>query len=368
MNILIIDNSTAFTGALKCALSEAQLLSGQHRVCFLLPTGSQAVSIVAEKGFEVFTLPMREIRKSPQALLQYPVYLLANTFRLRKLVQQQRIDLVQCNDFYNLLGPMLKMLGTGVRLFTYVRFLPAVMPGPLRKLWTTMAQRHADRVIAVSQAVLHQLPPHPKNVCVYDPVFLAEKHPAPVIEAKDQIHCLYLGNYIPGKGQEQALEAFMEARKANPRLHLRFVGGDMGLAKNQAFKASLQRRVSEAGLESVVQFDGFAADVELAIKQADIVLNFSEAESFSMTCLEAAFYGVPLIATRCGGPEEIIDEGNTGLLVPVKDIAAMTQAIITLAGDLALRQRFSQASRRFVRQKFDTDLYLRQMNLLLNPS
>ena len=55
----------------------------------------------------------------------------------------------------------------------------------------------------------------------------------------------------------------------------------------------------------VVHFDGFAANTEVAMKGHDMVLNFSEAESFSLTCLDALYYGVPLIATDCGGPAEL---------------------------------------------------------------
>jgi len=82
------------------------------------------------------------------------------------------------------------------------------------------------------------------------------------------------------------------------------------------------------------------------------VLNFSEAESFSLTCLDALYYGVPLIASDCGGPAELFETGKSGILVPNRDVAAMADAIVALAADADLRQRFSKASRIFVRQKF----------------
>ena len=106
------------------------------------------------------------------------------------------------------------------------------------------------------------------------------------------------------------------------------------------------------GLAGVVQFEGFAADTEAAMKAHDIILNFSEAESFSLTCLDALYYGVPLIVSDCGGPAELFEAGKSGLLVPNRDVLAMADAMVELAGNETMRRQFSAASRLFVRQKF----------------
>ena len=126
----------------------------------------------------------------------------------------------------------------------------------------------------------------------------------------------------------------------------------MGLAKNQAFRQQLEATARQTGWAAAVRFEGFAADVEAIIKEADILLNFSESESFSLTCLDALYYGTPLIASDCGGPAELFDSGCSGLLVPNRDVAAMSAAISRLAADAGLRAQFATAGRAFVRQKF----------------
>jgi glycosyltransferase involved in cell wall biosynthesis len=88
------------------------------------------------------------------------------------------------------------------------------------------------------------------------------------------------------------------------------------------------------------------------MKAADIVLNFSESESFSLTCLDALFFGTPLIASDCGGPAELFEHERSGLLVPNRDVLAMSAAIVQLAASADTRQRFAEAGRYFVRQKF----------------
>lgn len=368
LKILIIDNSVAYTGAFKCALNEAEMLSDdQHHFTFILHDHSNLKKVVKEHGYTVHNLHMIEISKSLPIILAYPFMLLWNTIVLLKIIRDEEVDIIQVNDFYNLLGAMAKLFGFKGKLITYVRFLPSVMPGPLRKFWIKMANRFSHKVIAVSDAVLEQLPANSKTIRIYDPVMLKEEHPVKTYKKEEEpVKMLYLANFIKGKGQDYAIEAFAIAYKKHKKITLHLAGGDMQLEKNIEYREDLEQRVSELGLTEVVTFAKFSADVESEIKKADIVLNFSDAESFSMTCLEAAFYGTALIATKCGGPEEIISQGETGLLVPVKDINAMANAMITLANDANLREQYAIAGKNYVRNKFSTQEYLQQIKTVIN--
>lgn len=366
MNILIIDNSVDFTGAFKCAVSEADLLSDKHNFVFVIGYKSKLKKHLEEKGYKVYQLHLVEIKKSIPILLIYPIMLLKNTFTLLHILKTENIALVQVNDFYNLLGAFAKKFGYKGKLFTYVRFLPSVMPGILRKLWVKQGLKHSDKMVAVSDAVLKQLPKNEKAIKLYDPIKLSESLPSKEYKETKEVNILYLSNYIRGKGQDAAVEAFKIAYKKCPTLRLTFVGGDMGLAKNADFKQELIDTCNAAGLSDVVSFKAFNPNVEEEIKAADIVLNFSEAESFSMTCLEAAFYGTPLIATRCGGPEEIIDDGKTGITVPVKDTEAMTSAILSLANNFELRKQYAIEGKKYVAEKFSIDNYRKEFDQLTN--
>ena len=353
----------AFTGAFKCALNEAMLLSHSHKFVFVLPQKSDLKPILEEKGFTVHLLPIVEIKKSFPVLLSYLPSLYGNTRRLLKIIEQENIEVVQVNDFYNMLGVMLKRNGFSGKLLYYVRFLPSVMPGFLRNLWLGAEQQHADNIIAVSDAVLKQLPASAKILRIYDPVQLTEVLPPKEEKGKDTVDILYLSNYIRGKGQDHALDAFALAYKQNNALRLKFTGGDMGLGKNTAFRTELETKAKQLGLP--VTFASFNANVEEEIKAADIMLNCSDAESFSMTCLEAAFYGTALIATRCGGPEEIIEDKQTGLLVPIGDVTEICDAILTLANNPAVRKQYAGAGRSYVRTKFAPGNFMRQFESLL---
>ena len=355
--ILLVDNSQAVTGALNALRHATNPLRDRFDFAYVLPTGSTGRAVLEADGYRVHELPFVEISRRPGDLLRYLPMLLLNSWRLRQLARREQAQALHLNDFYNLTGYVARWLSLGrLPVLTHVRFLPQVLPQLFARPWRWLAENAAQHVLCVSEAVRGYFAPGNAKVrTVYDPLpARGEQLPAYAVApaANRPVRLLYLSNYIRGKGQNFALEAFNLAYARHPNLHLHFVGGDMGMAKNQEFRQELEDTAKAAGLAEAVHFDGFAANTEAAMKAHDIVLNFSEAESFSLTCLDALYYGVPLIATDCGGPAELFKNGESGLLVPNRAVPDMADAIVALANNEAQRQRFSEASRAFVRQKF----------------
>lgn len=359
--LLLVDNSLHRTGAFASALALARALRGTCDVEFILSSASTLHNEVAEAGIVCHRLPMIEIGRSWRKLLMYFPMLLLNTFKLRRLLLQRQVDVVVINDYYNLLGACIRLTGWSGRVLTMVRLLPKNQQPVMNKIWTTLGMLFSHHLIAVSRAVERQLPISPKVTLIYNSIVLADIHSFSVSRQGTEdglVHCLYPANYIVGKGHEAALDAFAIAWRKYPALRLRFVGGDMELEKNRALKAELARKTVQLGLQNVVIVDGFSLDVELDIKNSDIVLNFSKSESFSITCVEACAYGRPIIATRCGGPEEIIQHGVSGLLVPLDDLSAMSTAILELANNVELRNRMGANGVVIVREKFSKKAFL----------
>ena len=362
--ILVVDNSRAVTGALNAMRNATGPLRAEFAFEYVLPAGSTGRAVLEQDGYQVHELPFVEISRRKGDLLRYGPMVLLNGWRLRQLAHRQGAQVIHLNDFYNLTGYVAKALSFGrLRVVTHVRFLPQSLPQPLARTWKWLGEHLADRVLCVSEAVRRYFGA-PNVRVVFDPIPGLEHHAVPLVPAPrpdGSVQLLYLSNYIQGKGQNFALEAFRQAYAQNPQLRLTFVGGDMGLEKNREFRQQLEAAVRQHGLEAVVTFGGFVTDVEAAIKQADILLNFSESESFSLTCLDALYYGTPLIASDCGGPAELFENGKSGLLVPNRDVPAMTAAILRLAADPALRHDFAGAGRTFVRHKFRPEATFAQL-------
>jgi L-malate glycosyltransferase len=332
--ILIIENSIDVTGALKSITRTAFDLRDQFDFMFIIPQHSKGRFWIEGKGFNcIYELPMREISRRFSSLLLYAPYLLINAYRLNKIVRQHGISIIHVNDLYNLLPVAIRLFGSAKPYVCHIRFLPDKFPGWLFNFWLKLHLKYAKRIIAVSNSVLKQIPEHPKLTLIYNELPVEERYPDLVNPEpnKSTYTFLYLSNFIRGKGQNYGLEAFARIHNDLPYWKLRFVGGDMGLEKNRNFRRELQHNAEKLGILEKTEWVGFTEAVELEYKKADIVLNFSESESFSITCLEALFFGRPVIATDCGGPAEIIDDGISGYLVPNRKIESMAEAMKTLA-------------------------------------
>jgi glycosyltransferase involved in cell wall biosynthesis len=220
----------------------------------------------------------------------------------------------------------------------------------------------ADQIIAVSRHIQSCLPGAMKTSLLYDAL---DRPALPCKPPAGRRRMVFIGNYIQGKGQNDAIEAFALLAAEYPDLDLEFHGGDMGLAKNRAWRDGLIIRAAELGLAQRVSFGEFAEDPRSKLLGGYMALNFSTSESFSMTVLEASAAGLPVIATRSGGPAEIIEDGVTGLLVPVGDRREMAAAMRLLADDPVRAVAMGAAGRARVERLFSMPVFRAQLVGLL---
>ncbi len=118
--------------------------------------------------------------------------------------------------------------------------------------------------------------------------------------------------------------------------------------------ASLERLAAELGMADRVTVLGFRADVPELMAVCDMLVLPTRNEAFGLVLLEAMAAGLPVISTRVGGPEEIIRDGESGLLVPPADAPALAGAIRTIREDRALAARLAGAGRRQVEADFSS--------------
>lgn len=126
------------------------------------------------------------------------------------------------------------------------------------------------------------------------------------------------------KGFDILLPAFAEALKTHPDLKLKI--GGTGLIASQ-----LHNLAAELGLENSVEFLGGLQNEQVLdlMFRSDAFVLASRNETFGVVFIEALSQGLPVAATRCGGPQTIINENN-GILVPVGDVQALAGALVSL--------------------------------------
>lgn len=141
-----------------------------------------------------------------------------------------------------------------------------------------------------------------------------------------------VGRICPWKGQHIFIEAAALVHALFPHVHFQIIGA--ALFREHAYDMELRRTVEQRGLGQVVEFTGFQSDVAHAISKLDILVHASTVgEPFGQVIVQGMACEIPVVATNGGGVPEIIQDGETGLLVPMGDAAAMAKAICRLLED-----------------------------------
>lgn len=305
------------------------------------------------------------LRKKVFNLVMFLPSLILNSLYLKKTLQANNVSILIVNDFKNLTGIMLKLLGWKGGVFTYVRLVPSSLPKLLSSLYLYLADKFTDGKIAVSHAVFNEFKNKTNSICIHDCLemsvitkggYLINDH-----LILGGVNFVYLGNYMLGKGQYEALTAFSQVASTKTNVTLTFYGGDLGLQKNVDFKSKLATLANELGLGSVVFFKGFITAPTTILPRYDVLLNFSKSESFSRTCLEASNCGLAVIATKCGGPQEIIVDNVTGFLVEVDHISGMRDAMLKFSDKPLLAKKYGENGKRHVTHKFSYAKYKRKI-------
>jgi L-malate glycosyltransferase len=348
--VLILENAVDVTGSVKSILRSCSTLSPHFDFRFILPTNSRSIGLVRQRGFQAYEIPFLEIRRSWSLLLYVPA-LVRNLIRFRRMIKSTKASLVVSNDFYNMLPPFYLATGGKTPYICFVRFRPNRFPKSLVKLWCHFHYRYASSVIAVSKSVLNELKPHRKILMVYNELPIEEGFQYYDYDRNSKV-ILCLSNYIRGKGLDEVIQSFGKIHERFPDWKLRLVGGDMNMSKNANYKEELRNLAHALGINGQVEWAPFSNNVVEEYSRAAVVVNFSHSESFSLTCIEAMYVGRPVIATRSGGPQEIIEHGLDGELVDVGDLDAMAAALAKLLSDVNLRESYGKKAHHSVAQKF----------------
>lgn len=158
-----------------------------------------------------------------------------------------------------------------------------------------------------------------------------------------------VGRLVAEKGYREVFAAAAALQHTHPAARF-VVVGPPDLDKADAIT---QDELDRAAEDSGVIFLGMREDVERLYPAFDLYVLASHREGFPRSAMEAAAMGLPLVATDIRGCRQVVDHGRTGLLVPVGDSRALTEAIARLADDADLRTAMGEASTRKAVAEFD---------------
>jgi len=164
-----------------------------------------------------------------------------------------------------------------------------------------------------------------------------------------------IGNIRRPKSYDVFLRAAAFLRSRSDRYRFVIVGEPSGSLYEELL--DLRKKLQ---LETAVSFLGLRSDVPTLLRGFDVYVSSSTTEGFSIACVEAMASGVPVVATRSGGPEEIVEDGVSGLLVPTQQPDLLGEAIQKVAEDRALAARLRERALARVHGRFTLPVMLRE--------
>jgi glycosyltransferase involved in cell wall biosynthesis len=168
------------------------------------------------------------------------------------------------------------------------------------------------------------------------------------------------GRFHPWKGQQVLLTAL----PALPAVHALFVGAP--LFGEEAFESALRAQAAKLGVADRAHFLGFRSDVPELMRASDVVAHASVyPEPFGRVIVEGMLARKPVIATRDGGVGEIVTDGETGILVPPNDAAALTKAIALLRAEPARAAAIAARGAAHARESFSVESMVRGVDAAL---
>ena len=302
-------------------------------------------------GVRTWTLTDRGISALPRYALQ-----------LLRIASSNDVDLIHAH----LLGPgyvaSLLRVFTGIPVLVTIHGVPDFRGERLLALKSQLLRR-ASRVVFVSEPLRetflsrqHIAPartaviPNGVDLSVYSP----ER-----ADSSSAVRRTSSGTFVVGAiGNIRHAKAYDVLLHAAVRLKARYEGYRfviVGDGTATPLGRELLHLRDALGLTAVVDFVGFRADVRPLLRTFDIYALTSRTEGFSISTLEAMAGGVPIVATRCGGPEQILEDDVTGRLVQNGSPEAIADAIDALRKDGDTRARLALAASRDVTARFSID-------------
>ena len=224
----------------------------------------------------------------------------------------------------------------------YAAFMPRIM-------------QRAARMLCVSQEMcelVRELSGRPDAVHWWRPGIDLSRY-QPQTPSNDPPEIVLVGRFTEKKGHIYALRAFAKALSSGRDARLTFVG-------DGELEAQCRQFVRERGIDDRVRFAGVLRPPEVARRLASsdvalvpsVVARNQDREGSPTVAKEASACGVPVLGTYHAGLPEIVEDGETGFLVPERHVDALADRLIQLLDDAGLRERMGRAGRAKMEREF----------------
>jgi glycosyltransferase involved in cell wall biosynthesis len=341
----------------------------------LVPHDGPMVALYREAGARVLFTPMMQLRTKPSPVYQanYLARYVPTVRRLARIIDANAIELVHSNSLYCSYGAWAARRTRRQHIW-HLRELPPRVPLATRA-YASMVRRLSTRIVGMTRGCGDALfggggLPESFEV-LHDGIDLSEFAPD-VGNVRGELgvgeHPLigFVARLDPWKG----LDVFLQAARcvADRFPDARFVVAGDAPSGYESYARKMRNLAESLGLGAVVNFVGFrygAKEMPRLMASLDVFAHTSTSpEPFGLVLIEAMAAGRPVVASRAGGPLEIVVDGETGLLTPPGDSVALASAICSLLADRDGARAMGLAGRRRAEDKFSSGGFARSLGRL----
>jgi len=294
--------------------------------------------------------------------------------RLVRLVKAEKVDVIQSHLLgSNVYAAIAGLISATPVVATYHGMVDVNPNERFRWLKHTAMAKGIKRYVAVSDrlmANIHEqgLLDPARSVVVYNGVAMERYGKNDLQTLRKQLGLNAnavlvgsLGNVRPAKDYPNLIAAGALLLKTHPTLHFVIAGH-----KKPSLMAKLEQQMADLGVSEHFHFLGFCQDCAEFLGQMDYFALSSSSEGFSIATIEAMATTLPVVVTQCGGPEEIVTNGVSGVIVEKQNPEALAAGLQALLANNELVEQYSQAGYRHVQQTFSMDRMLSAYEALYN--
>lgn len=361
MNILLLGTQMAVGGAQKLLLEQAGWFQSQrHNVTVIFFYDRDNLF---EKWRDIYSFEIANLDafdKQAGGLRSLP-RLLSGLSKLWQVLKCGHFDaIITFTHDSNMLGmPLAKLAGIPARVGTHLGEIRG-MSAWRERLHTFLVNRGVIQTLVASSArtknnaITAGVQPHRIKV-IYNaimPFDISHAAREPVRQRlglrPENVLFLAVGRLVYEKGHEFLVEAMSEVATSAPK-------ATVGICGDGPLRGELVYQIDRLGLQGKVKLLGLWEDLHELLAAADAFVLPSRWEGLPMALLEAMMAGLPVIAARVEGVDEVVEDGVHGLLVPTESPDELAKAILQLCRDPEMRRRMGAAARRRVLEAYTTN-------------
>ncbi len=264
--------------------------------------------------------------------------------KLRNIWKQLRPDYIVSFIKKNNFMAITSAMGLRIPVIVSVRSNPArEYPDKLTRLLVRVLFARAAGVVLQTKQAKEFFPKSVQKKAVVLPNSLSEKFLQNEYSGERRKEIVWVGRMDSNKNPKMLLEAFAKIAGKYQDWALTFIGEGY-------LKKEMEEFCKENALCGQVNFTGRIDDVAGAIQPASVFVLTSKQEGMPNALIEAMVSGLAAVSTDCpcGGPAELIENGTNGILIPVDDEKALTEALDKLLSDEEYRKRLSEEAKKLI--------------------